>query len=101
VPGGTAVLTKYGTEWCPACKELAGVLDKIGPRYEGSLKISIVDLEKDSSDVTAISKLGFQGLIPFMVLKSSSGEVLWSGMGYVPEDKLVQILSQKGITGKH
>lgn len=101
VQNGMAVLTEYGTEWCPACKELAGVLDKIGPRYEGTLTISKVDLEKDSSDVTAISKLGFQGNIPFMVLKSSSGEVLWSGMGYVPEGKLVQILSEKGITGKN
>jgi len=98
---GVAVLTEYGAEWCTPCKELRAVLQKIGPQYSGTLTIREIDVEKDPTDIPAISRIGFVGNVPFLVLRSASGEVLWSATGYMPENKLVQILSEKGVSKKN
>ncbi len=95
--GGLPVLTEYGTKLCPWCNELEKVLNGLAPKYEGTLVIRTVDLDKDRSEVEALLQLGFDGRVPFMTLRSGTGEVLWSQLGYLPEKDVVGVLAKYGI----
>jgi len=92
-----AVLTEYGAEWCPGCKQLSATLEKIKPEYAKTLIIKEVDIEKNSDVVKELYDIGFQGYIPFTVLRSSDGNVLWTTTGALPKTEIEKVLKQHGI----
>jgi len=79
------VLVDFWAEWCGPCKQIAPVVEKIGERYEGKLKVAKVDIDAhmELADRYAIRS------IPTLLL-FKDGNVVDKVVGYVPEAALAE-----------
>jgi thioredoxin 1 len=78
------VLVDFWAEWCGPCRMMAPVLDKIADDYEGSLKITKLDVDHNQQSA---AKFGVQS-IPTMILFKDGKEVERL-IGYMPQEKLL------------
>lgn len=40
------VLVKFGAEWCPPCRHMEDVLDRVEPRLSGRVKVLRIDIDQ-------------------------------------------------------
>lgn len=54
-----AVLVDYWAGWCPPCRALAPILERIAADYDGVVKVAKVDVEEhpDLADLDGVSAL--------------------------------------------
>ena len=81
------VMVDFMAQWCPPCRMLAPVLEKLAARYEGRVKI--VQMDTDAHPEVA-ARYGVQKIPNLTFIKD--GEVVDQAIGYVSENELVQKL---------
>lgn len=77
------VVVDFTATWCPPCKMLAPIFDKVAGAYEGKVRFVKVDVDQ-SPDVAA--KYGVS-TIPNL-LYFSAGQVVDQSVGYLNESQL-------------
>lgn len=77
------VVVDFTATWCPPCKMLAPVLDRVSEKYEGRAKFFKVDV--DENPETA-GKYGVSTIPNILFFKD--GQVVDQSVGYVAEGAL-------------
>ena len=86
------VLVDFWAEWCPPCRFLGPIFEKVAERFSGKVKFCKVDVDA-SSDVAARFNIH---AIPTLILFKEGREVARQE-GAVPEEVLVEWL--KSVAG--
>lgn len=80
------VLVDFGAEWCGYCKMIAPVIDEVQAAHP-ELKVLTVDVD----EVGALAQMFGVSSIPAL-LYIENGEVVRSGLGFMPKPKLESFL---------
>ena len=83
------VLVDFWATWCAPCKQLAPVLEKIGEKFAGKLKIVKVNIEDSPETPTKYEVRGIPNLILF-----KDGEVVDTKVGNQPETALANWIEE-------
>lgn len=94
------VLVDFWAPWCPPCRQMLPLIQRIAEKYEGKIKVGKVNVD-DNQDLSAQYHVNS---IPKFIL-FSNGEGQWSAVGLVGEDELTKVIGMMlGIstgTGDH
>jgi thioredoxin 1 len=77
------VLVDFWAPWCPPCRMLAPIVEAIGKKYEGKLKV--LKLNTDENQATA-SEYQITGIPTLLVFKN--GQLIDRIVGAMPQDAL-------------
>lgn len=83
------VIVDFYASWCGPCKMLAPVLEKIESRYSGSLKVEKIDIDKYPDIASKYEIMSVPTLMFF-----SGGELIRRETGFLPEEKLKEIIEK-------
>ena len=77
------VVVDFTATWCPPCKMLAPVLDRVAEKYDGQAKFVKVDIDEN---VEVAAKYGVQQIPNLLFFKN--GEVVDQNIGFIAEGAL-------------
>lgn len=77
------VVVDFTATWCPPCKMLAPVLERVAQKYEGQAKFVKVDIDEN---VEVAAKYGVQQIPNLLFFKN--GEVVDQNIGFIAEGAL-------------
>ena len=77
------VVVDFTATWCPPCKMLAPVLDRVAEKYTGQAKFVKVDIDEN---VEVAAKYGVQQIPNLLFFKN--GEVVDQNIGFIAEGAL-------------
>ena len=77
------VVVDFTATWCPPCKMLAPVLDRVADKYDGQAKFVKVDIDEN---VEVAAKYGVQQIPNLLFFKN--GEVVDQSVGFIAEGAL-------------
>ena len=83
VGSGVPVVVDFWAEWCPPCKMLSPVLDRIAERYEGRLKVVKCNFDENHEVAGKYAISSLPNLLFFR-----DGQVINQATGYMSEDQL-------------
>lgn len=83
------VVDFYAT-WCPPCKMLAPVLEKVSAEYEGKVNFLKVNVDENPNIAREYSVMSVPTLIVF-----EDGEVINRKSGYMGEQELIALIENK------
>ncbi|HEX8463798.1 MAG TPA: thioredoxin [Abditibacterium sp.] len=78
-----AVVVDFTATWCPPCKMLAPVFERVATNYEGKAKFFKVDVDET---VEVAAKYGVQTIPNLLFFKD--GQVVDQSVGFIPEGQL-------------
>jgi thioredoxin 1 len=81
------VLVDFWAEWCGPCRMLSPVVSAIAVKYEGKLKVCKVNVD----EAMEVAEQYFISSIP-AVKFFKGGEVVNESIGFVPQQKLEDII---------
>ncbi len=81
------VLVDIGATWCPPCRKMQPVIDKVNSQFANKLYLLAVD---GGIDMDVMKHLQFETLPTFIIYKN--GKEVWRKTGIVEEDEFVKIL---------
>ncbi len=81
------VLVDIGATWCPPCRKMLPVIDKVKSQFANKLYFLAVD---GGVDLDVMKQLQFETLPTFIIYKN--GKEVWRKTGIVEENEFVQIL---------
>ncbi|MFA5009108.1 MAG: thioredoxin [Candidatus Paceibacterota bacterium] len=84
------VLVDIFTQWCPPCKMLAPVVEKVASDYKEKIVVAKIDL--DASPIIG-NKFGVE-VIPTVIL-FKDGEVVDKFVGFKPEQEIKKWIDRK------
>jgi thioredoxin 1 len=77
------VLIEFTAEWCPPCKMLAPIVGDIAQRYEGKLRVGLLDSDTNQGIVQKYDVLGLPTLILFV-----DGLPVERLVGFAPRERI-------------
>ncbi len=77
------VLVDFGAAWCPPCKMIAPLVEDIARKYQGKLKVGVVDDDDDPQIGAMYDVLGLPTLILFQ-----KGQPVHRIVGFRPQKHL-------------
>lgn len=77
------VLVDFTAEWCPPCKMIAPIVSEIGRKYEGKLRVGLLDTDVHQEIVQQYGVMGMPTLILFV-----NGAPATRIVGYQPLDRI-------------
>ena len=77
------VLIEFTADWCPPCKMLAPVLNEVARKYEGRLRIGLLDSDANQGVFQQYDVMALPTLILFM-----DGVPVERLVGYTPQQKI-------------
>ena len=86
-------LKSLSTPTCPACQQMAKVVDEINEKYAGKLVAEKVDLEKNP-EVAREYKVRF---LPTLLFLDAEGKVVRQEVGYRSLDEILEIFKGAGV----
>lgn len=86
------VLVDFWAPWCGPCRMVAPVLDAVAAEYGGKVKVVKVNVDEQPALADRYGILGIPTLLLFR-----DGQMLHQQVGYVPKNRLTQILDQQQI----
>ena len=81
------VLVDIGATWCPPCRKMTPVIDKVKSQFANKLYFLAVD---GGIDMDVMKHLQFETLPTFIIYKN--GKEVWRKTGIVEENEFVKIL---------
>ncbi|MBW3637993.1 MAG: thioredoxin [Armatimonadetes bacterium] len=78
-----AVVVDFTASWCPPCKMLAPIFERVAGAYEGKAKFFKVDIDQN---VETSAKYGVQSIPNLLFFKD--GQVVDQHVGMIPEGQL-------------
>lgn len=81
----TPVLVDFHAEWCGPCKRLAPMLEELGDKFEGQVKVVKVDIDQNPDLVSEFAIRGVPTIIGFENGKTVFRETGFAGMGGLEE----------------
>ena len=83
------IIVDFYAEWCGPCKILAPVLANVSEKYEDSISIIKIDIDKYSNLAQDYEVQSVPTLIFFL-----DGKEVKRTTGFMPEEKLTQIIEE-------
>lgn len=83
------VLVDFWADWCGPCKMLGPVISAIAEKYDGKLKVGKLNVDESMS----LAEEYFISSIP-AVKFFKGGEVVDESIGFVPQQKLEEIIEK-------
>jgi thioredoxin 1 len=83
----TPVLVEFTAAWCPPCKMIAPVLDRIAQEQTGRMRVIALDVDENPDTTRRYNVLG----MPTMAL-FKGGEIVTTVVGARPQAALMQSL---------
>ncbi|MBZ0292618.1 MAG: thioredoxin fold domain-containing protein [Anaerolineae bacterium] len=77
------VLIEFTADWCPPCKMLAPIVHEIAHKYEGKLRVGMLDSDLNPEAVMQYGVMGLPTLILFV-----DGKPVERITGYTPRDRI-------------
>ena len=85
------VLVDFWATWCGPCRMLAPTIEELAEEYADKIKVAKLNVD-EAQDLA----LGYGvSSIPNVVL-FKDGEIVGRSVGYVPKEKLVELISSVG-----
>ena len=81
------VLVDFATAWCPPCRALAPILERIAKETEGQAKVVAVSADEFPSLVARFGVRGYPTIVAF-----SKGKERARHLGVTGKEKLLQML---------
>lgn len=82
------VLVDFWAGWCGPCMMLAPVVEEIAHEHEGKVKVCKVNVDEQGE---LAQKFGIMSIPTVLVFKD--GKVKKQSVGFVPKEKLTELLS--------
>lgn len=60
------VLVEFTADWCPPCKMLAPIIDQIAVKYDGKLRVGLLDTDLNPDVTVRYGVMGMPTLILFV-----------------------------------
>jgi thioredoxin 1 len=89
VKGNKLVLIDFGAKWCPPCRKLEPILEKISKDMNKQVSVISVDVDQNAE----LAKQKKVEALPVLVLYKN-GQVVWQHNGFMDEPGLRQAISQ-------
>lgn len=89
------VLVDFWAQWCPPCRMMAPVLEKLAEQYGDSLDVVKIDIEASENNRRLAGEYGVQGIPNMQIFKA--GEVVKEVIGMRPLEGLVHELKSLGL----
>lgn len=77
------VLIEFTADWCPPCKMLAPILNEIAIKYDGKLKVGMLDADTHTTIVQQYSVMGLPTLLLFV-----DGEPVERIVGFTARERI-------------
>lgn len=77
------VLIEFTADWCPPCKMLAPIVHEIAHKYEGKLRVGMLDSDVNPEAVMQYGVMGLPTLILFV-----DGAPVERIIGYAPRERI-------------
>jgi thioredoxin len=77
------VLIEFTADWCPPCKMLAPIVHEIAHKYEGKLRVGMLDADINTGVVMEYGVMGLPTLILFV-----EGKPVERIVGYTPRERI-------------
>lgn len=84
------VLLDFWAEWCGPCRMLSPVIEEIANDYNGKIKVGKINVDSEEQLAAAF---GISSIPTLVVMKN--GEVADSSVGFVPKDKIAEMLDKE------
>ena len=92
---GTTVVVEFKSEWCPNCKRLTPVLEELEKEFQGKVKFGKADVMANQPLAVKYSVLSVPVTLIF-----KNGKLVNQLHGFMPKDKLKEVLSEYGKSDK-
>ncbi len=89
------VLVDFWAQWCPPCRMMAPVLEKLAEQFEDKLDVVKIDIEQSDDNRQLAGEYGVQGIPNMQVFKN--GVVVKEIVGMRPLQGLTQELKELGL----
>ena len=86
-------VTMLSTKTCPACAQMAKVLNQIDKEYGGKIETSHIYLE-DEPELAEEYQVRY---VPMLIFRDSEGNEIAREIGYMPKAEVLKTFSGKGI----
>ena len=83
------VIVDFTASWCPPCKMLAPVLERVAEKFDGKAAFYKVDVDEN---VETAAKYGVSTIPNLLFFKN--GEVVGQSVGFVPEGQLTDKVTE-------
>ena len=77
------VLIEFTADWCPPCKMLAPIVHELARKYEGKLRVGLLDSDANPDVIQQYGVMGLPTLILFV-----AGSPVERIVGYVPRERI-------------
>ncbi len=77
------VLVEFTADWCPPCKMLAPIVHEIARKYEGKLRVGMLDADAQTEIVQQYGVMGLPTMILFV-----GGTPVANMVGYMPRERI-------------
>jgi thioredoxin 1 len=77
------VLVEFTADWCPPCKMLAPIVHDIARKYEGKLRVGLLDNDVNPQTIQEYGVMGLPTLILFV-----NGQPVERIMGFKPRERI-------------
>lgn len=89
---GKVVLVDFWADWCPPCRMMVPILDKVSQKMDEDVDIVKVNIEEHEENAQLAAEYGVQSIPNMLVFKD--GKVVSNLIGMMPEPALVQELEK-------
>ncbi|MBQ7196034.1 MAG: thioredoxin family protein [Synergistaceae bacterium] len=86
-------VTMLSTQTCPACEQMAKVLNEINATYKGKIKTSHIYLENNPD----IAKKYNVRYVPTLIFRDANGNEIAKEVGYRSMSDVIKVFADKGI----
>lgn len=86
------VLVDFWADWCPPCRMMVPILDKVADKMTDDVDVVKVNIEEHEENAQIAAEYGVQSIPNLLIFKD--GQVVSSLIGMTPEPALVDELKK-------
>lgn len=86
------VLVDFWADWCPPCRMMVPILDKVSQKMAGDIDVVKINIEEHEDNAQIAAEYGVQSIPNLLIFKN--GTVVSSLIGMTPEPALIDELKK-------